>query len=125
MISDSRGLEQQSKQEIENAVLKELFEIWPQASEAKLIHSRHVTEHRAVFSPVPGVERLRPVQQSPVANLQLAGDWTKTGWPATMEGAVRSGYLAATNVLRRLGRDDSVVQPDLKTSPLSRWLFGL
>jgi len=125
VISESRDLEKQSKQEIETAVLKELSEIFPQSAHARLIHSRHVTEHRAVFSPVPGVERFRPEQQSPVANLQLAGDWTKTGWPATMEGAVRSGYLAAANVLRRIGCDDPVVQPDLKTSFLSRMLFGL
>ena len=44
---------------------------------------------------VPGVDRLRPEQTSPVPRLLVAGDWTRTGWPATMEGAVRSGYLAA------------------------------
>jgi uncharacterized protein with NAD-binding domain and iron-sulfur cluster len=125
VISASHSLHGQSRQEIEQTVLKELFEVWPEAADARLLHSRHVTEHRAVFSPVPGVDALRPTQQSSVANLQYAGDWTRTGWPATMEGAVRSGYLAATNVLRRLGREDVVLQPDLKTSTLSHWLFGL
>ena len=125
VISASHSLEGQSRQQIEQTVLKELFEIWPQSADAKILHSRHVTEHRAVFAPVPGVDALRPAQQSPIANLQLAGDWTRTGWPATMEGAVRSGYLAAANVLQRLGRNDAVIQPDLKTSLLSRWLFGL
>jgi squalene-associated FAD-dependent desaturase len=125
VISASHSLQGQSRQEIEQTVLKELFEVWPEAADARLLHSRHVTEHRAVFSPVPGVDALRPTQQSSVANLQYAGDWTRTGWPATMEGAVRSGYLAATNVLRRLGREDVVLQPDLKTSTLSHWLFGL
>ena len=75
--------------------------------------------------PLPGVDALRPVQQSPVWNLQLAGDWTRTGWPATMEGAVRSGYLAAENVLGHLGRPDKIVQPDLPVSRLSRFLLGL
>jgi uncharacterized protein with NAD-binding domain and iron-sulfur cluster len=48
----------------------------------------------------PGIERLRPPQETPVANLALAGDWTATGWPATMEGAVRSGNSAAEVTLR-------------------------
>ena len=125
VISASRGLESLTKQEIQQTVLNELIEIWPETSNAKVLHSRQVTEHRAVFSPLPGVDGLRPGQQSPVANLQWAGDWTRTGWPATMEGAVRSGYLAAGNVLKRLGRDDVVIQPDLKRSRLSHWLFGL
>jgi monoamine oxidase len=44
----------------------------------------------------------------------VAGDWTATGWPATMEGAVRSGYLAAEALLRRVGRPAQLVQPDLR-----------
>ena len=125
VISASHDLEGLSKQEIQQRVLDELTGIWPVVAEAKLLHSRQVTEHKAVFSPIPGVDSLRPLQQSPIENLQLAGDWTRTGWPATMEGAVRSGYLAAENVLRRHGKKESVVQPNLKTSILSRMLFGL
>jgi len=49
----------------------------------------------------------------PALVLFLAGDWTDTGWPATMEGAVRSGYLAAEAVLRREGRPHQLVRPDL------------
>jgi uncharacterized protein with NAD-binding domain and iron-sulfur cluster len=71
------------------------------------------------------VDELRPLQQSPIGNLQFAGDWTRTGWPATMEGAVRSGYLAATNILSRLGRAESVVKADLPIGLLSRWLMGV
>ena len=125
VISASHQLGGRSKEEIQLDILKELTEIWPKTAEAKLLHSRQVTEHRAVFSPVPGIDDLRPIQQTAIANLQLAGDWTSTGWPATMEGAVRSGYLAAANVLRRLGRPEQVVQPDLKTALLSRWIYGL
>jgi uncharacterized protein with NAD-binding domain and iron-sulfur cluster len=62
---------------------------------------------------VPGVDRWRPDQTTPIENLFLAGDWTATGWPATMEGAVRSGYLAAEAILRRLGINARLVQPDL------------
>ena len=61
---------------------------------------------------VPGVDRWRPVQASPIENLLVAGDWTNTGWPATMEGAVRSGYLAAEALLTH-GRPEKLVQPDL------------
>ena len=68
------------------------------AAGARLVRGLIVIEKRATFSPGPGVDRFRP-QQAPsgggIQNLFLAGDYTQTGWPATMEGAVRSGYLAA------------------------------
>ena len=60
-----------------------------------------MTEHGATFAVRPGVDALRPPQRTPVDGLFLAGDWTATGWPATMEGAVRSGYLAAEGILAR------------------------
>ena len=81
--------------------------------EGTLLRSRVVTEHAATFSAVPGVDRIRPPQASPVENLFVAGDWTRTGWPATMEGAVRSGYLAAEGVLARMGRRVRLVRPEL------------
>jgi uncharacterized protein with NAD-binding domain and iron-sulfur cluster len=59
------------------------------------------------------VDRWRPPQGSPIPNLLLAGDWTATGWPATMEGAVRSGYLAAEALLARRGTPARLLQPDL------------
>jgi uncharacterized protein with NAD-binding domain and iron-sulfur cluster len=62
---------------------------------------------------VPGVDRWRPPQASPLRNLLIAGDWTATGWPATMEGAVRSGYLAAEALLERCGNAVRLVQADL------------
>ncbi|WP_373651480.1 hydroxysqualene dehydroxylase HpnE [Schlesneria sp. DSM 10557] len=125
VISASHQLGGRSKEDIQQEVLKELAEVWPETANAILLHSRQVTEHRAVFSPVPGIDGLRPAQQSPVANLQLAGDWTRTGWPATMEGAVRSGYLAAENILSRLGKPKRVIRPNLKTAFLSRVIYGL
>ncbi|MBW3543737.1 MAG: FAD-dependent oxidoreductase, partial [Planctomycetes bacterium] len=125
VISASRREAELGSAETISEVTKELAEIWPAAREARLVQSRMVTEHRAVFSPEPGCERFRPPQQSPVANLQLAGDWTATGWPATMEGAVRSGYRAAENVLARRGRAERILRPDLPVSWLSRLLLGL
>jgi hypothetical protein len=75
---------------------------FPAAREAKLIHGVTVIEKRATFSPLPGIDRIRPAQAPPpggIANLYLVGDYTQSGWPATMEGAVRSGYLAAEALL--------------------------
>ena len=77
----------------------ELEAEWPEARRAKLLHGRVVTQPAAVFSMTPEVERFRPPQQTPLGNLSLAGDWTSTGWPATMEGAVRSGRQAVESLL--------------------------
>ncbi|MCA8991354.1 MAG: hydroxysqualene dehydroxylase HpnE [Planctomycetaceae bacterium] len=99
VISASRQLKQQSNSETIAAVWKELQQLLPKGAAAELQHARVVTEHRAVFSPLPGIDELRPQQQTLIPNLQIAGDWTQTGWPATMESAVRSGYLAAENIL--------------------------
>ncbi len=98
--------------------------IWPAAGEAQLLRYWVVTEHGATFAPRPGVEALRPTQHTQVDGLILAGDWTDTGWPATMEGAVRSGYLAAQNILEVLDRPTRLVRPGLASGVLARWLFG-
>jgi phytoene dehydrogenase-like protein len=125
VISASRNIVELKAQDVLSATVAELAEVFPEVRGATLIHGRLVTEHRAVFSARPGADSARPAQQSPIANLQLAGDWTRTGWPATMEGAVRSGYLAAENVLRQLGRSERIVQPDLPVARLSRLLLGI
>jgi squalene-associated FAD-dependent desaturase len=123
VISAARNLSGLSEADIIGQVESELRSVWPDSHEAKLQHARLITEHRAVFSPLPDVDALRPSQQTPVTNLQLAGDWTSTGWPSTMEGAVRSGYLAAENILRHLNRPVELIQPDLPQSRLFRWCF--
>lgn len=125
VISASRSLRGVSQEEVRDRVLDELAAIWPAAREARVRHWRMVTEQRAVFSVTPGIDALRPPQQSPTPNLQLAGDWTATGWPATMESAVRSGYLAAQNVLRRRGLEASLLQPDLPSNWWTRLWLGL
>lgn len=124
VISAARDLSAMSEREVISQVDAELREVWPGQSDARLMHGRLITEHRAVFSPLPGVDEIRPAQQSPISNLQFAGDWTRTGWPATMEGAVRSGYLAAENVLSRTGQPAKIVPPDLPTARLYRLLFS-
>ncbi|MFV0445064.1 MAG: FAD-dependent oxidoreductase, partial [Planctomycetaceae bacterium] len=125
VISASSALRGRSREAIRDEVLTELRSVWPASQAAQLLRWKLVTERTAVFSVTPGIESLRPQQQSPVPNLQLAGDWTDTGWPATMEGALRSGYRAAENLLRRRGIEAPLLQPDLPTAMLSRVLFGL
>jgi len=120
VISASRQLAASDRQDVIGRVTDELGAIWPEARAARLLHARMVTESEAVFSPTPEVELLRPSQQTQVQGLFLAGDWTATGWPATMEGAVRSGYLAAEGILQALGRPRSLVAPDLDRSRLAR-----
>jgi squalene-associated FAD-dependent desaturase len=103
-----------SRERIQEEVVAELARLFPHS--AKLLRAKVVTEHTATFSAVPGVDAFRPPQATPIPNLFLAGDWTQTGWPATMEGAVRSGYLAAEAILKADGIDAKIVQPDLPRS---------
>jgi uncharacterized protein with NAD-binding domain and iron-sulfur cluster len=72
-----------------------------------------IKEARATFSAAPGTESNRPGQKTSFRNLFLAGDWTRSGWPATMEGAVRSGYLAAEAVAAAAGRSQRFLVADL------------
>ena len=115
VISASYDLLALDKLAIRDAVLAELAEIWPAAGSAKLLRWWVVTEHGATFAVRPGVEALRPPQRTPIDGLFLAGDWTDTGWPATMEGAVRSGYLAAQEILTDLDRPTRLIRPGLKS----------
>jgi len=124
VISASYDLLALDKTAIKDAVLSDLAELWPAARTATLLRWRVVTEHGATFSVRPRVEALRPPQCTPIDGLYLAGDWTDTGWPATMEGAVRSGYLAAQGVLVTLDQPTRLIRPGLKTGLLARWLFG-
>ena len=122
VVSASQSLLQRRHDDIVTEVCNDLAEIWPTAKNATLCHWRIVTQREAVFSMDPDVERLRPQQQTGYRNLFLAGDWTRTGWPATMEGAVRSGYLAAEGLLATLGRSESIVVKDLPRGWLAKWL---
>jgi uncharacterized protein with NAD-binding domain and iron-sulfur cluster len=124
VISASFDLLALDKVAIRDAVLADLFEIWPASRAARLLRWWVVTEHGATFAVRPGVEANRPGQRTPIDGLFLAGDWTDTGWPATMEGAVRSGYLAAQEILVDLDKPTRLIRPGLTTGLLARWLFG-
>lgn len=98
VVSASRSLLEMPRADVIALALKELAEFFPEVENAKLEKAHVVKEVRATFSARPGLEARRPVSRTAVSNLFLAGDWTRSGWPATMEGAVRSGYLAAEAV---------------------------
>ena len=123
VISASYDLLQQSRQEIIDLCLAEVRQALPAAREAQLVKATVIKEAAATFSPEPGVDRWRPKQQTAIPRLFLAGDWTATGWPATMEGAVRSGYLAAEALLRTEGTPRIFLQPDLAPDGfIAMWL---
>jgi squalene-associated FAD-dependent desaturase len=115
VISASRDLAERDREEILEEVLRDIRGTWPESSDAQLLHWRLITQQDAVLSPRPEVAGLRPPQATAISKLFLAGDWTRTGWPSTMEGAVRSGYLAAERVLDSLGRPASFIQPEPRT----------
>jgi zeta-carotene desaturase len=123
VISASYDLLQKPRQEIIDLCLTEVRQALPAAREAVLTKATVIKEAAATFSPQPGVDRWRPMQETSIRGMFLAGDWTATGWPATMEGAVRSGYLAAEAVLRRAGTPRTFLQPDLPPDGLVK-MFG-
>jgi len=120
VISASYDLLRKSREEIIDVCLKEVRQALPAAREAQLVKATVIKEAAATFSPEPGVDQWRPAQETKTPGLFLAGDWTATGWPATMEGAVRSGYLAAEAVLRSANSPQKFLQPDLPVTGLSR-----
>jgi squalene-associated FAD-dependent desaturase len=124
VISASYDLIPRSRQEIIELCRRELAEVLPLTREAQLRKATVIKEVNATFSPEPGSDRWRPGQRIPLANLYLCGDWTRTGWPATMEGAVRSGYLAAEAVLADRGTPRTFLQPDLPFEGLSKLWAG-
>ncbi|MGC2112354.1 MAG: hydroxysqualene dehydroxylase HpnE [Candidatus Korobacteraceae bacterium] len=95
VVSSSKTLVDKPRGEIIDLAVRELGEFFPVVREAKLTKATAVKEIHATFSPSPGSDKFRPSHVSPWPRLFIAGDWTATGWPATMEGAVRSGYGAA------------------------------
>jgi squalene-associated FAD-dependent desaturase len=124
VISASHTLADRDPERIFQCARGDLEAVWPAARGLRLLRHRVITQPAAVFSVAPGVDQLRPRQATPLGNLFLAGDWTATGWPATMEGAVRSGRLAAEALLATLGRPQRLLTPDLPRGALARWWCG-
>jgi zeta-carotene desaturase len=110
VVSASRSLLEMPRAEVIALAVRELAEFFPRVREARLEKAQVVKEARATFSARPGMEASRPPARTAIPNLFLAGDWTRSGWPATMEGAVRSGYLAAEAVAEAEGRPEKFVR---------------
>lgn len=124
VISASRELSGRSKEAVIEEVWSDLQGTFPPARTARLLRGRLLTQRDAVFvGPVGETPGMRAPQATSHPRLVLAGDWTATSWPATMEGAVRSGYLAAEQVLQRLGIPEQLLQLDLPRSWLARLLI--
>jgi zeta-carotene desaturase len=121
VVSASKSLVDKSRSEIIDLALKEVLEFFPKARSAKLVKSTVIKEIHATYSPRPGIDAYRPPQATAWPRIFLAGDWTATGWPATMESAVRSGYLAAEAINHSAGfTERRFVSADLPATGLMR-----
>ncbi|MFZ1136737.1 MAG: hydroxysqualene dehydroxylase HpnE [Candidatus Korobacteraceae bacterium] len=121
VVSSSKTLLDKSRNDIIELAMRELAEFFSSVREATLIKATVVKEVHATFSPAPGSDAYRPSHTTPWPLLFLAGDWTATGWPATMEGAVRSGYGAAEALASATGDTQKFLVPDLPARGLMRF----
>jgi len=119
VISASWSELEQGRQEILFSAIAEAEVFFPKMREARLVKSGVLKEARATFSVTPGLDAVRPGQTTGIAGLFLAGDWTRTEWPSTMEGAVRSGRLAAGAVA---GNPHRFLSAEVKAEGIMRWL---
>src|SRR6185295_5087350 len=94
-ISGCNDLNETAATELEEITLRELRRFFPSAKEAQLKHRFLYKSKSATFQATPAVEKIRPEAKTSWENFWLAGDWTNTGLPATLEGAIVSGRLAA------------------------------
>lgn len=121
VVSSSKTLIDKSRAEIVDLALAEVREFFPAARQANLVKSTVIKEVNATYSPRPGIDAHRPTPITAWPRVFLAGDWTATGWPATMEGAVRSGYLAAEALAHAAGKNDlHFLSPDMAATGLMR-----
>jgi zeta-carotene desaturase len=108
-----------SREQILASALRELELFFPAVRQARLLKSAVLKEARATFSVTPGLDAFRPPQTTAWPRLYVAGDWTATEWPSTMEGAVRSGRMAAGAVA---GDRTQFLAPELPATGLMRLL---
>ncbi len=123
VVSSSKSLLEMPRQEIIDLALRELQEFFPAVRDAQLVKATVIKEMNAGYSALPGSDSYRPEARSPWPHIYLAGDWIATGWPATMESAVRSGYKAAELIAQDAGSPQEFLMPDLPAQGFMR-LFG-
>ena len=121
VVSASRDWLPRGRREILEIAEREVRESFPGTRGAQVVKSAVIKEAKATYSPAPGIDDLRPEPETPLPNLFLAGDWVRNGWPATMEAAVRSGYIAAERVLAAEGQAEAVLAPELPWQALLGW----
>lgn len=115
VVSTSRAFAALERNQAIDQSVAELTEFFPAVASARIEKAALVKEVRATFGVPPGIDSFRPnAQSSPWPSSFLAGDWTATGWPSTMESAARSGHLAAEALCAAAGAPRSVLAPDLK-----------
>ena len=122
VISASRAFASLTREQAIELAVKELGEFFPAVRSAHLEKAALVKEMRATFAVPPGIDASRPTAVSPWPNCFLAGDWTATGWPSTMESGARSGHLAAEAICESIGEARSILNPDLRPRGLMRLL---
>jgi zeta-carotene desaturase len=123
VVSHSVDLVSMSRQQVIDLAMRELPQYFPAMHGARILKSAVIKEVNATFRVPPGVDQYRPRSIGPWTRTFLAGDWTATHWPSTMEGAVRSGYLAAEALCSISGQPDRFLQPDLQETGLMRFLM--
>jgi squalene-associated FAD-dependent desaturase len=121
VISASFAELHSTREQILSAAVEELTRFFPVVREVTIVKSGILKEARATFSVIPGLDQYRPTSDAG-NHLYLAGDWTRTGWPSTMEGGVRSGRLAAEAIAQSLGKPAAFLTPDLASAGLMRLL---
>lgn len=122
VVSASKSLVQKSREEILDLAVRELAEFFPTVKDAKVEKAAVIKEVYAAYAILPGLDEFRPAASTGWPRVFLAGDWTATGWPATMEGAVRSGYLAAEALTESLGQRQECIVADLPAKGLMKLL---
>jgi zeta-carotene desaturase len=120
VVSASRPFAELSREQAIAQTVRELIEFFPTIAVAKLEKAALVKEMRATFGVPPGIDAARPTSVSPWPNCYLAGDWTATGWPSTMESAARSGHLAAEAICASIGEPRTILDANLKPRGLMR-----
>jgi len=121
VISASHAELKKTREEILSSAIEEFGRFFPAMRAAKVVRAGVLKEARATFSVTPGLERFRPEPDILGDGLFLAGDWTRTDWPSTMESGVRSGRLAAEALARAAGQSARFLKAELP----ARGVMGL
>jgi squalene-associated FAD-dependent desaturase len=115
-LSAADDLAQRPERELVELARKELAAVLPEAARAHVLHGAATRDPEATFIPAPGVHR--PAATTSLSNLVIAGAWTDTGWPATIESAVRSGRTAALTLFSNAAGWLATTSPRASGAPL-------